>query len=120
VAGVAASEKSDARKQLLVSGALFLLGTMMGYSMASDPRVPPPFPPFFTGLLMGYVMASIPSGWRALTRITPRVFLFLPLGGWVLYFVYKLAASATIGPFILPFKLRSLIRQMREADRLAS
>jgi TonB family protein len=60
-------------------------------------------------LFFGYFLASIPSGWRALTRITPRVFLILPLAGWVLYYIYKLAASAVIGPFVLPFRLSSSI-----------
>jgi TonB family protein len=110
-AGAFASERSDAIKQLLITGGLFLLGMWMGYGLGSDPRWAPPYPRFFTSLLTGYVVASVPSGWRALSRITSRMFLFLPLAGWVFYFACKLGASATIGPFILPFKLWPLLRR---------
>jgi hypothetical protein len=80
----------------------------MGYGLSQNPSVPPPFLGF-TSLFFGYLVAGVPSGWRTLTKITPRVFLILPLAGWVLYFVYKLAASAVIGPFVLPFRLASSI-----------
>ena len=29
------------------------------------------------------------AGWKTLTRITPQVFLFLPILGWVFYFLVK-------------------------------
>ena len=117
---IATTQKADVRKQFMWSGALFIVGMMIGCNTSQSGPTPAPYPPFAMGLLLGYMFAGIPWGWSALTRITPRVFLFLPLGGWVLYFVYKLAAAATIGPFVTPFKVWSLIKQMREANKLAS
>lgn len=89
-------QRTDSRKQLLVASALFVSGAFLGFGMA---------PTFMTAIMAGLMLAGIPTGWRTLTNLTPRIFLWLPLMGWVLYFVFKFSAACVIGPFILPFKL---------------
>ena len=42
-------------------------------------------------------------GWRALNRITPNIFLILPIGGWLLYYLIKALLSCFIGLFVFPF-----------------
>lgn len=42
-------------------------------------------------------------GWQALSKITPRVFLIMPVGGWIAYFVVKGALSFFLGVFVAPF-----------------
>ncbi len=59
-----------------------------------------------------YVFSGIVSGWKTLTSITPRVFLFLPIIGWVFYFIIKLCLSICIGLVMLP------VRTVRNISRL--
>lgn len=59
-----------------------------------------------------YVFSGIVPGWKTLTRITPSVFLFLPIIGWVLYFIIKLVLSLCLGLVMLP------IRTIRNIHRL--
>ena len=54
-------------------------------------------------------------GWKALNRITPDVFLFMPIGGWIAYFVIKLVLSIVIGIFIAPFVIsKSIAEKIQE------
>ncbi|MDR2918779.1 MAG: hypothetical protein LBV72_05390 [Tannerella sp.] len=58
-----------------------------------------------------YVFSGIVPGWITLTRITPTVFLFLPIIGWILYFIIKLCLSICIGLFMLPIRtIRNIFR----------
>ncbi len=59
-----------------------------------------------------YIGAAFVAGWKALNRITPNVFLFLPIIGWVVYFVIKISLSSFIGVFLLPIRLFIKIRQL--------
>jgi len=97
------TERSALRRFFVISVALFALGLLLGlpYSLGS-------------GLLWGYFLAGIPWGWRALTRITPSVFLFMPIGGWAAYFAIKLALSSWIGGFALPYYTYTSVRRWLE------
>ncbi len=59
-----------------------------------------------------YIGAALVAGWKALNRITPNIFLFLPIIGWVVYFVIKISLSSFIGVFLLPIRLFIKIRQL--------
>ena len=61
-----------------------------------------------------YVFSGIVPGWKTLTRITPAMFLFLPIIGWVIYFIVKLCLSVCIGLVMLP------IRTVRNISKLVS
>ncbi len=52
-----------------------------------------------------YLGASLIAGWKTLTRITPDVFLFLPILGWVLFFLVKFILSIMVGLFMFPIRL---------------
>lgn len=58
---------------------------------------------FIFAALFGYF------GWQALNRITPDVFLILPIGGWAVYFLIKGALSLFIGVFVAPFVISKRI-----------
>lgn len=67
----------------------------------------------FVPVMCTFSLACIPVGWDKLSKFTSRLFLFLPLIGWVIYFFTKLMLSVTIGFFALPFeilKLKKIIR----------
>ena len=48
-------------------------------------------------------------GWQALSKITPRVFLIMPVGGWIAYFVIKGALSFFLGVFVAPYVIAKKI-----------
>lgn len=50
-------------------------------------------------------------GWRALNRITPDMFLFLSITGWIVYFCIKGALSIAIGVFVTPFLIARRISE---------
>lgn len=41
-------------------------------------------------------------GWRALNKIQPAMFVWMPLIGWVIYFYVKFILSAIVGVFVTP------------------
>ncbi len=53
-------------------------------------------------------------GWKSLNSITPRVFLVLPLIGWLIYFYFKIMLSLIIGFFVAPIKLYQDIKRYKE------
>ena len=57
----------------------------------------------------GIFFFCVPFGWYALNRITPNIFLVLPLVGWVVYFVIKFMLSALIGWIAVIIKMREWI-----------
>lgn len=58
-----------------------------------------------------YAISGIVSGWKTLTAITPQVFLFMPILGWVLYFLVKLVLAFFVGLVMLPIRtVVSIIR----------
>jgi len=63
-----------------------------------------------TRFVAAYSLAGFIWGWRALTQITPRVFLFLPLIGWFFYFAIKASLALFVGFVALPWKAFTLIR----------
>ena len=48
-------------------------------------------------------------GWQALSKITPNVFLIMPVGGWIAYFVIKGILSFFLGVFVAPFVISKKI-----------
>lgn len=42
-------------------------------------------------------------GWKVLAFITPNVFLIMPIGGWVIYFLIKGVIAFFIGYIVAPF-----------------
>lgn len=51
-----------------------------------------------------YMGLGIVSGWKTLTRMTPQVFLFLPILGWVFYFLVKTIMSLLVGLVAFPVR----------------
>lgn len=48
-------------------------------------------------------------GWKALSRIQPNIFLILPIGGWIIYFLVKGVLSVMIGVFVAPYVIAKWI-----------
>lgn len=74
-------------------------------------------------ILEGIGIACVPFGWRTLTGITPKMFVWLPLLGWVLYFFIKFCISILIGWVCLPVMLyntRNTFRTIEQTEALRS
>lgn len=57
-------------------------------------------------------------GWRVLNMITPAVFIWMPLVGWLVYILIKFILSALIGLFVAPFKIGTgLAAKIQESIR---
>ncbi len=61
---------------------------------------------------------GIVSGWRTLNRITPNIFLFLPIIGWVIYFMIKFMLSGMIGWFMLPIRIVKNVKRLIELKNI--
>ena len=57
--------------------------------------------------VFAFVYAAIFAyyGWKSLNRITPNIFLIMPIIGWVIYFTIKFILAYFIGVVIAPFKI---------------
>ncbi|MGC9352490.1 MAG: hypothetical protein ACP5D9_01560 [Mariniphaga sp.] len=51
-----------------------------------------------------YMGLELVAGWKTLIRITPQVFLFLPILGWVFYFLIKAFLSMVVGLVAFPVR----------------
>jgi len=65
------------------------------------------------GVALIVILISAVFGWSALSMITPVIFIWLPLGGWLIYIVMKFALSVLIGLFVAPFRIGAAL-----ADRI--
>lgn len=62
--------------------------------------------------------AGIPFGWSALNRLTSNLFLFLPLVGWLIYFVIKFILAYFIGWAVAIPKFIALVRELRVTQEM--
>ena len=92
--------KSEMIKSLVISAVLMVVGLIATQSFS------------------GIFLAGIPHGWKILNRITPAMFLFLPLIGWVIYFFLKLFLSIAIGMFALPYNIYKWAKELSKAKQL--
>lgn len=58
-------------------------------------------------------------GWKILSRLTPNIFLVMPVGGWIAYYFVKAALSLFIGVFVTPVVIGRWIAK-KLAESLAS
>jgi len=65
-----------------------------------------------------YIYSGIVSGWKTLTRITPAVFLILPLIGWLIYFAIKLFLAFWLGLIMLPIRTIRNIARLSELNKI--
>ncbi len=65
-------------------------------------------------VIFTYIFAGIVPGWKTLTAITPRMFLVLPIIGWLIYFALKLFLAFWIGLIMLPIRtVRNIMRLVK-------
>lgn len=108
------SERSGIIKEMLLT---FGVGAVLAYFFFQWTNGGHSYPLLYniiSYVIPFYVFSGIIPGWKTLTRITPSVFLFLPIIGWVLYFIIKFILSVVVGLVMLP------IRTVRNIARLVA
>ena len=96
---------AETKKQMIISIAISVVLMIVGIIVIRNP--------------LGILLAGIPYGWAWLNKITPSIFLFLPIIGWVIYFVVKLVLSYAVGLIALPIKLYQWIKEIIRVNRLS-
>jgi hypothetical protein len=94
---------------LPIIGILFMTSGPMGQMIKQQPLM---------AVLYFYMFIAIVAGWNKLNKLTASYFLFLPLIGWVIYFVVKLYISAIVGLFIAPFRIYKNINRLKEINQI--
>lgn len=69
---------------------------------------------------MAYVYSGLVAGWYTLNKITPQIFLFLPLIGWVIYFVVKAMIAMWVGLVMLPVRTYRNITRLKEISAITN
>ena len=107
--------KGNAIKRLVIMIVAAILGVIFcsilggGHGIVADTVI---------GIPLGLIVCGIPSGWRFLNKITPNIFLFLPIVGWIIYFVVKTVLSVFCGVFTLLFTVIKSFVQIGKANKL--
>ena len=58
-------------------------------------------------VIIAVVMAYF--GWQALNKITPNMFLIMPLSSWLWYWGIKGFLSILVGVFVAPYQIAKMI-----------
>jgi hypothetical protein len=108
------SEKTNILKIYIPSIIMFFIGFFFCFSLMSSNNANTSVK-IFTSLVGGYIFAGVPWGWKAISFIQPRMFLFLSGFGWLLYFMIKFFLSYFIGLVALPIGIIKLIKDLLSA-----
>lgn len=108
------NERSRIIKEMAITFIFGAILTFIFYKFLSRPVIEGGTKVSFNALnyiVLFYISAGLIAGWQTLNRITPRMFLFLPLIGWLIYFAIKLFLSFWVGLVMLPIiTIRNIIR----------
>ncbi len=63
----------------------------------------------YAGAVVGLIFAFF--GWKALNKITPDIFLWMSIMGWVVYFLIKGLLSIFIGFFVAPYVIAKMVAE---------
>lgn len=55
------------------------------------------------------LLFAVIFGWRFINFLTPAMFVWMPLAGWLIYFTVKFFVAALLGLLIVPYKLARTI-----------
>lgn len=69
------------------------------------------------GLVVRLLFFGAPFGWRFFNKITPNIFLFMPIIGWVIYFCIKFGLSMTAGIFVAPYTIWKEIKEVKQVQK---
>lgn len=110
----------DFKKEWIISIVLFVCSFL--FMLVSAIKVMP-LEEIIFGILISLVsslaIASVPFGWNGLNKLTPNIFLFLPLAGWALYFFIKFTLSFFLGWIFVIINIFSTYKIIKKLDNNA-
>jgi membrane protease YdiL (CAAX protease family) len=116
------SEKRKIYKELFFTFGLSMIATffiMLNFINSRDPELQKgTLGQILMALVLIYSFSGIVAGWKTLSGITSKVFLFLPIIGWLIYFFLKLLLSTMIGFFMLPIRTFKNTRRLNQLNNL--
>ncbi len=105
------TNKLNATAQIILGIVAMVFGGFM-YLVINDSMEVPKF-------LMYLIMwGGVPYGWSALNKITPSFFLILPVVGWIIYFVIKLAIAMYFGWILLLIKVIKNVYTLAKSKKM--
>jgi len=117
----AAPFKKAIRRSWKIAGAAFAISLLPVLDKAGQMSIGEIV---LTPIVMAYFFWSWYWGYRALSSIQPKIFLWMPLFGWVLYFTIKSSIGFTygfLGGSIYEYlKTRRLVAAAEEENRILS
>lgn len=60
-------------------------------------------------IMLAYGLVGAYFGWKALNKITPKIFIWMPIVGWVIYYIVKFFLSVFVGYFITPYQIGKMV-----------
>ncbi len=69
-------------------------------------------------IMLAYTFSGTIAGWKTLNEIKSSFFLFLPLIGWLIYFVFKFCLSSIFGLIMLPIRTFKNIRRLHRLKNI--
>lgn len=100
-----ASNTAEASSNIIKTIVISLIFAVVGWILTSNGDNPT----FIDKLGAAYLFAGMPWGWSVLNMITPNIFLFLPLVGWLIYFSIKAVIAMLVGIVVMPVKIALVI-----------
>ena len=101
----AKNEKRAIFFQYIPSAVFFIIGFLFGYKVINYN--------VYMSIVFGYMIAGAFWGWKVITFIQPKMFLFLPIIGWVFYIFFKFILSIVVGIVAMPVGIiRIIIRHI--------
>ena len=101
------NDKGNILKVYLPTIILFIIGLVIGIYNGG----------VGLGLVLGWVSAGVPWGWKVITFIQPRMFLFLSFFGWVIYFFIKFIIAYFVGIVTFPIGIVKMILSIVSANK---
>jgi len=95
------SEKQAIFKQYIPSAIFFIAGLIFGLKVINEN--------VYSSIVLGYMIAGVFWGWKVISFIQPKMFLFLPIVGWVFYFFIKFILSMVVGIVAMPIGIVRII-----------
>jgi len=90
-------ECKDEKRNFWITIACSVCAGLVGLMSTLETAIHAGISGIFFSLFAMIFFACVPFGWQALNRITPNIFLILPLAGWAIYFFIKFILAACIG-----------------------
>lgn len=116
------NEKRQIRRELFITYGVGVLLTFFAFNVGTGPYRPEQnyLLSGFSTLFVFYAYSGVVAGWQTLNRITPQIFLILPLIGWVIYFLVKITISMFVGLVMLPIRTNKNIKRLKELNSIST